>query len=145
MNINYFIVRLRMLILSPIFPSLLTIILLIVYKINFEPVILCDNGSSPLLLEQLKQNMEDEIHKTYTINSDIRDFLKGISENRVATPDQRTYNINMFAYLKEMMIKSIDRTTEIEASIRRIEPAYTSGVQGLNAQILRALGENWIR
>ena len=131
-----------MLILSPIFPSLLTIILLIIYKINFEPVILCDNGSSPLLLEQLKQNMEDEIHKTYTINSDIRDFLKGISENRVATPDQRTYNINMFAYLKEMMIKSIDRTTEIEASIRRIEPAYTSGVQGLNAQILRALGEN---
>ena len=69
-----------MLILSPIFPSLLTIILLIVYKINFEPVILCDNGSSPMFLQQLKTNLVSEIERTTILNNNYMETYNKIQE-----------------------------------------------------------------
>jgi hypothetical protein len=80
MKNNYFIIRLHLLILSPIFASLLTFVLLIVYKIYFEPSILCDEGGSPLLLQQLEQNLREEKSTQSVINSEIIYFKEWVQE-----------------------------------------------------------------
>jgi hypothetical protein len=84
MKNNYFIIRLDMFILSPIFASLLTLILLVVYKIYNDPVILCDNGCSPLFLQQLKINLMSEIERTTILNNhfiEIYNTIQAINEN----------------------------------------------------------------
>lgn len=146
MNIKYFIIRLHILMLSPIFPSLLTFILLIVYKIYFEPVILCDNGSSPLLLDQLKQNLAEEMNTSTIISSNITDTMELQNRWKEAqgklTPIQTAYVTSLLSGWEDMYIKSLNKTIEIENYIRRIDPSFCSGGQEMSANILRALEEN---
>lgn len=146
MNINYFIVRLRMLILSPIFPSLLTIILLIVYKINFEPVILCDNGSSPMFLQQLKTNLVSEIERTTILNNNymetynkIQEINEKLGEPSVSQKAIKKTQLNVWGV---MIIESINKTKEIEYSIRKIEPDFSTGMDNINARILWFIEQN---
>ena len=80
MYINLIIIRLHLLILSPVFSSLLTFILLIVYKVYFEPAILCDDGSSPLLLVQLKSNLIVAMERSTLINENIIGFNEDVQE-----------------------------------------------------------------
>jgi len=142
MSIKYLITRLQILTLSPIFPSLLTFILFTIYKIKYDPHTLCDNGCSPLLLEQLKQNLEEEIKKSTTISNNVIEFIKIIEEAKESSelsPAQKRYNARKFLTWQEMMVKSLKRSTEIEASIRKIDPCFTSGYENINAEILRTL------
>src|SRR5271167_380416 len=95
MTKNYYIIRLYMLIVSPIFPSLLSFIIFTVYKIICDPLSMCDNDSSPLLLDQLKQNLMEEIKKSSTITSNIIEFRDIVEEERgsyALNQAQRTYN-----------------------------------------------------
>jgi hypothetical protein len=84
MKNNYIIIRLHLLMLSPVFSSLLTFIILIVNKIYFDPVILCDNGCSPLLLDQLKANLSLEIRASRSLGDSIRNFLNIINETETS-------------------------------------------------------------
>jgi hypothetical protein len=146
MNINYIIIRLHLFILSPKFPSLLTFIFLIVYKIYFEPAILCDDGCSPLLLDQLKKNLEEETDKACRISTSINEFNQIIEETKVKygslNASQRAYNDNKLLHLQEMLIKSLANAKEIGYTIRKIEPSYTSGQEGFIAGTLRDLENN---
>lgn len=98
MNINKLIIPLQILVLSPTFPSLLAFILLIIYKIFFDPAMLCDDGCTPLLLEQLKQNLREEMVKSDTITHNITEFNKIVKEIKESsgelTTAQKSYNYN---------------------------------------------------
>ena len=145
MKNNIFIIRLHMLILSPIFPSLLTFILLIVYKINFESVILCDNGSSPLLLEQLGEILREEKNIQTALNIQITDFKKsalGNSPSGKLTQKQVIYTNIMIDGWQELMTESLNRCKEIEDSMRRINPISLSSDRRIYINVLRALEEN---
>ena len=146
MKNNIFIIRLHMLILSPIFPSLLTIILLIVYKINFEPVILCDNGSSPMFLQQLKTNLVSEIERTTILNNNymetynkIQEINEKLGEPSVSQKAIKKTQLNVWGV---MIIESINKTKEIEYSIRKIEPDFSTGMDNINARILWFIEQN---
>ena len=146
MKNNIFIIRLHMLILSPIFPSLLTIILLIVYKINFEPVILCDNGSSPMFLQQLKTNLVSEIERTTILNNNymetynkIQEINEKLGEPSVSQKAIKKTQLNVWGV---MIIESINKTKEIECSIRKIEPDFSTGMDNINARILWFIEQN---
>lgn len=130
-----------MLILSPIFPSLLTFILFTVYKIIFDSATLCDDGCPPLLLDQLKQNLAEEMGKSSRITHNITEFNKIIQE--IEQPSlQKAYNYNRLNHWQEMLIKSLNRTKEIEADIKKIDPSFRSGCENINAGILRLLEQN---
>lgn len=135
-----------MLILSPIFPSLLTIILLIVYKINFEPVILCDNGSSPMFLQQLKTNLVSEIERTTILNSNYMETYNKIQEinEKLGEPSvsQKAIKKTQLNVWGEMIIESINKTKEIEYSIRKIEPDFSTGMDNINARVLWFIEQN---
>ena len=135
-----------MLILSPIFPSLLTFILLIVYKIYYEPAILCDNNNPPLLLHQLKNNLEVELDRISYINKDLLKLFKTIDEVKVK---QGELNENQSVFYKKeveirhkILVQSLHRTTEIEDSINKIDPSFNSGSRRSNANLLISLGED---
>jgi hypothetical protein len=118
-------IRLHMLILSPIFPLLLSFIIFIAYKIIDGPLALCDNKCSPLLIEQLKDNLAEEINKSSRICKNIKEFAKIIEEIKESSDlnlAQKEYNQRKFASLQEMLIKSIEKSNEIELSIRKIQP-----------------------
>ena len=146
MKNNIFIIRLHMLILSPVFPSLLTFILLIVYKINFEPVILCDNGSSPMFLQQLKTNLVSEIERTTILNNNymetynkIQEINEKLGEPSVSQKAIKKTQLNVWGV---MIIESINKTKEIEYSIRKIEPDFSTGMDNINARILWFIEQN---
>jgi len=145
MSIKYLITRLQILTLSPIFPSLLTFILFMIYKIYFDPLILCDNGCSPLLLEQLVKNLNVELYKSTFISNDIVDLMKNLEEVKKSSEVnliQREYIERKLISLEEMLMKSLSKSKEIEASIRKINPCFTSGNETVTANMLRALQEN---
>ena len=99
MSKNYIIIRLHMFILSPIFPLLLSFILFISYKIIDDPLTLCDNDCSPLLLEQLKHNLAEEINKASIICKNITKFAEIIEETKESSelsPVQKEYNQRKF-------------------------------------------------
>lgn len=146
MKINYTLIRLHILILSPIFPSLLTIILIMVYKIYFETPILCDNDCSPLLLDQLKQNFDQELEKSSNIGTNIREFSEIIEETNkmygAPNSDQITYNDKKLMKLQKLLIKSLSKAKEIEYSIKKIDPNYVSGAEDFITDTIRALQQN---
>ena len=124
MNINYFIIRLHMFILSPIFPLLLSFIVFITYNILYDSVALCDDGSiPPLLLGQLKQNLVAEAQKSLDISNDIIDYLKNNKSSELSFSQRLNNNIK-FSLLQDMMGESIERTKEIETSIKKIDPNF---------------------
>ncbi len=143
---NYFIIRLHLLILSPIFASLLTFIILIVYKIYFDTVILCDNGCSPMFLQQLKINLVSEIERTTLLNNNFIEIYNTIQEinEKLGEPNagQKAFSKTLLNGWGEMIIESINKTKEIEYSIRKIEPDFSTGVDNINGRILRFIEQN---
>jgi hypothetical protein len=124
--------------LSPFFPLFLSFILFIIYKFNCDLVILCDDGSPPLLLGQLQNNLTAEINKTSKITSEIIEFNKTI-DNSILTEAQKLDNNRTSRFLKEMLLTSLKRSNEIEASIRKIDPNFTSGLFDVNAHTIRTV------
>jgi hypothetical protein len=96
MSINKYVIPLHMFILSPLFPSFLALVLMIIYKIYFDPLILCDSGCSPLLLEQLKQNLCQEMERNINISINIGELGQTVQETINTegglTPTQSGYN-----------------------------------------------------
>jgi hypothetical protein len=131
MNINYFIVRLHIFILSPIFPLFLSFIIFIFYIIIYYPVALCDDGSSPLLLGQLKDNLAAEIKKSINISNHLIEYLKDTQESSELSFAQRLNNNIKFLLLQDMMSESIQRSKEIETSIKKIDPNFISNNESL--------------
>ena len=115
--------------LSPIFPSLLTFILLIVYKIYFEPAILCDNGSYPLLLDQLERNLREEKNIQSVVRNKILEF--NAYDTTEVSSDRKAWNKAVLISLQEKMTKSLNRSKEIEDSIKKIDPTFVSGNEGI--------------
>jgi hypothetical protein len=84
---KYIFIRLQLIVLSPIFPPLLTFILLIVHKIYFDPFILCDDGDY-YTLSDLKTNLTKETANYHVATLKIEEYntlqnqLKEISTPR---------------------------------------------------------------
>lgn len=146
MSIKYFIIRLHMLTLSPIFPSLLTFILLIVYKIYFDTVILCDDGSPPMLLDQLKENLDIEIARNTDFHKDLSEYIKKFDEEKVKpeglNTDKTAFYQKQIRIRKRILVESLHKTIEIVDSIRKIEPDFSSDYPRINADLLRSLGQD---
>lgn len=124
------------------FPLLLSFIIFTVYKVICDPIILCDNGSSPLLLDQLQQNLAAEMEKSHRISNDIIEYKKTmeeITENYELTIAQRLDSDRINKELKKMLFKSLDKCDEIEASIKKINPNFRPGLQYANAQRIREI------
>jgi len=87
MKNNYIFMRLQLLVLSPIFPSLLAFILLTIYKICFDPVMLCDDGDFYTLYE-LKTSLTKETANYHIATIKVEEYndlhkqLKEISTPR---------------------------------------------------------------
>jgi hypothetical protein len=132
--------------LSPIFPSLLTLILLIAYKIYFEHAILCDDGCPPLLLDQLKINLNVEIGRISCSNKDLLELIKTIDEVKIKQGElngnQSVFFQKQVEIRQKILIQSLHRSTEIEDSIKKIDPSFNSGFRRSNADLLRSLGED---
>jgi hypothetical protein len=77
-----------------------------IYKIYFDPLTLCDNGCSPLLLEQLKHNLEVELGNTNNITRDINEFNQEMQERiNIAgelTTAQSSYKYKKLSNLQDM-------------------------------------------
>ena len=147
MSINKLIVRLHMLTLSPIFPTLLAFIIITIYKLFFDPLTLCDDGSTPLLLDQLQSNLAHEMGKTSRISQDIAEFNSFVEEMKETSSGelssaQKEHISDRVKHLKTMYVKSLKKTMEIEVSIKKINPSFTTGNENLNANIVRTLEQN---
>ena len=96
MNIKFIFIRLELIVLSPIFPSLLTFVLLIVYKIYFEPSILCDDGDFYTLYE-LKTSLTKEManYNIATIKIEEYNDLQ-IQLKEISTPRFRNFSQEEF-------------------------------------------------
>src|SRR5258708_10896785 len=91
MNIKYIFIRLQLIVLSPIFPSLLTFLLLITNKIYFEPVILCDDGDFVTLNElRTKLTKEMAVYNIALIKIEEYNDLQKLL-NEISTPRFRDF------------------------------------------------------
>ena len=82
------------------------------------------------------------MNKSTIISNNIVNLLKimeEVKESSELSLAQREYNERKLLTFEEMIIKSLNRTKEIEASIRKIDPCFTSGNEGVTTNILRAL------
>jgi hypothetical protein len=117
-----------MFILSPVFPLLLTFIAFIAYKFIFDAFTLCDNGCYPLLIDQLRDNLAVEMNKTTDISKNLTEFLKTFEEIKETSEVNSaiiTENNKKVKLLQNMLIKSLQKTLDIDASIIKIDPNLT--------------------
>jgi hypothetical protein len=129
MKNNNFILRLQILWLSPILPSILTFILFTIYKIYFDPVLLCDEPDAPLTLKQLKESLLVAENNSRAIAISIQEFMAIVEEHRQSqtlTSDISIYNARHGQWLKDSFINSLNKSISIENSIREKEPFYLS-------------------
>jgi len=139
---NNLILRLQILWISPVFPSILTFVIFTIYKIMYDPLILCDEGDS---LDQLKENLREEANNSLAISHSILDFLaqvKEIKETSELIPSQRRFNGDHLQWLKSLFVNSLLKSQGIEDSIRKIDPSFISPNRNLNPQVLRILNGN---
>jgi len=134
MNINYIFMRLRLFLLSPVFPLIMILgtILFVVFIIYSSPVMLCDDNGWTLY--ELKNQLTSELakYRVSLINieqySDLQEQLKQISR-----PNFRNFNLeehytNMCQKAIMEHNKALTNLNNLEASIKRIEPNFNMPV-----------------
>jgi hypothetical protein len=133
MNKNYIFIRLELLTLSPIFPSLLSFLLFTAYKIYFDPFMLCDEGDWYKLYE-LKGNLTREI-ANYNITmikigeySDLQTQLNEVSRPNYRNFSQESFYSSKLDTWQKRSINSLNNIRQIECSIRMIDPNFKSSV-----------------
>lgn len=134
-----------MFIISPIFPLLLSFIIFTAYKVIDNPFTLCDNGCPPLLLGQLEANLGAEMNNTSKISSNLLELNKTMKEitesSKLTTADKENYKV-VINTLRRDLVKSLERCNEIEVSIQKINPNFTSGLMETNARTIRNIQES---
>lgn len=130
---KYIFIRLQLIVLSPIFPPLLTFILLIVHKIYFDPFILCDDGDY-YTLSDLKTNLTKETANYHVATLKIEEYntlqnqLKEISTPRFRNFTQEELYTNKLSSWQIKMIKSLNNIRQIEYYIKSIDPGFKSSI-----------------
>ena len=129
---NYILIRIHLLIMSPIIPWLIGFIILTLYKINYDSLLLCDGNDTALC--DLKVHLTNEAFQYRTFNvqhdyySDLRHQLmtKPISNDR-NNLDQIYYN--SIKDLQSKMADSSNRATQLVNSIKALEPSFNWTLQ----------------
>lgn len=123
--------RLRLILLSPVFPIILGITVFVIYVIYCTPAILCDDNGWNLY--ELKTQLESEIasYKISIINmekyTNLKSLLKEISEPNFRNFNlENTYDDNMVKAIKEHN-DSISKINQLASSIKKIEPNFKLG------------------
>lgn len=133
MKINYIFLRLQLLVLSPIFLSLLNFIIFITYKICCDPVMLCDDGDIYTLYE-LKTNLTKETANYHIATLKIQEYNDLHNHLReISTPRFRNFQLEtIYSYNVESwrikMINSLNNVRQIENTIRNIDPNFRSSL-----------------
>jgi hypothetical protein len=92
MNIKYFFIRLQLLTQSPIFISSLTFIIFTLYKICFDPVMLCDD-TDVVALYELKTKLIIETANYHIATVKCEQYTGLQKELRyISTPRFRDFN-----------------------------------------------------
>jgi len=134
MNINSIFMRLRLLILSPIFPPIIILgtILFLVFIIYSSPVMLCDDNGWRLF--ELKSQLTSELAK-YRISiisfeeySDLQEQLNQISRPNFRNFSLEEYYTNRIQNALKEQNQSITIINNLEASIKRIEPDFKTPI-----------------
>ena len=122
--------RLRLFILSPIFPIILGTILFLLYIIYSTPVMLCDDNSWALF--ELKTQLTSEVAK-YRISlvnieqySDLQEQLNQVSRPNFRNFRLEEYYTNKYQDAIREHNQSITIINKLEASIKSIEPSFNS-------------------
>ena len=103
-NIKSFLLRIYLFTYSPIFPMVLGSIILIITRVYFEPVLLCDDNG--LMLYELKTEFYSEVTK---YNTSIVEIDEYINNHRIAI---MKYNEAFF------------KITQLEVAIKKFEPGF---------------------
>jgi hypothetical protein len=94
---KYIFIRLHLIVLSPIFPYLLTFIILIVHKIYFDPFILCDDGDYYYTLYDLKTNLTKETANYHIATVKIEEYNTLQNQlKEISTPRFRNFSQEEF-------------------------------------------------
>jgi|ERR1700738_1107325 len=135
-NINYTGCSKQIIFLSknPLFPFLLGLVLFITYQLCFGSIILCDGGET---LYDLKVNLITETHG-YRLHVINYEYFTDI-HNQMTTRPMRERNYNGEIAILEGANKalrdaneSFRKITELEGSIKVIEPNFRSPLQAIN-------------
>lgn len=117
--------NLKLLILSPIFPLILSLIIFFVYQIYFGGVNLCDDNS---LLSSLQTELNNEIAK---FNHDITDkeihynlYEKLMKGPQYTSSTVRESILKSIDDLSNEMSKSLEKISDLEKSIKKIDSNY---------------------
>lgn len=124
---NYILLRLKLFMLSPIFPSLLTMLACITF-LSINSVMLCDDQT----LESIKNTL---LYDTIKYHSTMIDY-KSYDEARWEAVNEFVRNSGKIDSLNRKASDSIGDATKILAEIRKtefaiqkIEPSFESGIQ----------------
>jgi hypothetical protein len=124
---NYIILRIKLFILSPIFPNILIIFVCIICW-SLDSVILCDGET----IDNLKNILSKDIHDYYKIMEDY-EYYDDLRWEEVNKPERITSKIN---YLNKKASENIKSATDIlikirqtEHDIQKIEPSFVSSIQ----------------
>ena len=129
--------RLQLLILSPVFPSLLSFILLIVYKIYLDPATLCDDGDWYKLYE-LKVSLTKEIANYNISIIKVEEYTNLQAQlNEISRPNLRDFSKeNLYSSKLDTWqtrsVNSLNNVRVIEYSITQIDPNFRSSAPHLS-------------
>lgn len=130
MNIDYILIRLRLFLLSPIFPITIVLgtILFLVFIIYSSPVMLCDDNGWTLF--NLKTELTSELAK-YRMSivsieqySDLQEQLKEISRPNFRNFDLEKYYASEYQNAIKEYNQSLIKINNLEISIKSIEPDF---------------------
>jgi hypothetical protein len=129
MNIKYFFIRLQLLTQSPIFISSLTFIIFTLYKICFDPVMLCDD-TDVVALYELKTKLITETANYHVATVKYEQYTGLQKELRyISTPRFRDFNTEQLynSKIQSWRIEKINALNSIHAlvvDIKTIQPNF---------------------
>lgn len=129
-NIKCFFLRLYLLTYSPVFPILLGSTIFIVYRIYFEPVLLCDSGPDWALMK-LKLDLAEQVASWRCTDVRLEEYLdKEILLREMPDTNQvkamRTDCQTTKLHWRNQWMIEYNKTVRIENAIRKLDPNYRS-------------------
>jgi hypothetical protein len=134
MKINYILMRLKLLFLSPIFSIIIILgtILFLVFIVYSSPAMLCDDNGFTLIELKIKLTSELARFRISIVNielyTDLQDQLKQITRPNFRNFSLEEHYTNMYQKAIREYNQSTTIIDKLEASIKRIEPDFNRPV-----------------
>jgi hypothetical protein len=143
--IKNFLFRLYLLTYSPLFPTILTLIIFMSYRIYFEPVLLCDdNGGSLFLLKKDLAKMLADYRTAevkYEKYTDLSELWRSVTKDG-APADKEITALKKSEMYRQDKNQLLIRVHQIEDAIKKLDPHYRSVV--IQQQYPRIARSSWI-